>query len=123
MHALLSARVSGNNQKVVHRGGTINKNCNNNIIHKEANVFVQLLFMITVGAFLSHIAYDAFVDDKARFPFLAPFSFSQNPIPRMYSLPKAAGFIAIYLWYTRYYHSNRICTPSEDHHLATTDNK
>jgi hypothetical protein len=124
MHALLSARVSGNNQKVVHRGGTINKNCNNNIIPKEANVFVQLLFMITIGAFLSHIAYDAFVDDKARFPFLAPFSFSQNPIPRMYSLPiEAAGFIAIYLWYTRYYHNNRICTPSEDHHLATTDNK
>ena len=108
----------------MYRRGTKNKNCNNNIVNKEANVFAQLLFMITIGAFLSHIAYDVFVDDKARFPLLAPFSFSQNLIPRMYSLPiEAAGFIAIYLWYTRYYHNNRFSTPPEDQHLAKTNNK
>jgi hypothetical protein len=124
MHALLSAKVSGNNEKAVYRRGTKNKNRNNNIIHNEANLFVQLLFMITFGAFLSHIAYDVFVDDKASFPLLAPFSFSQNLIPRMYSLPiEAAGFIAIYLWYTHYYHNNRVSTQSKDQNLATTGDK
>jgi hypothetical protein len=123
-HAILSTIVSGNNEKVVYRRGRKNKNRNNNMNHKEANVFVPLLFVITFGAFLSHIAYDVFVDDKARFPLLAPFSFSQNLIPRMYSLPiEAAGFLAIYLWYTRYYHNFRVSNSSKDQHLATTDDK
>jgi hypothetical protein len=72
MHALLSAKVSGNNEKVLYRRGTKNKNHNDNMIHKEANVFVQLLFMITLGASMSHVAYDVLVDDKARFPLLDP---------------------------------------------------
>jgi hypothetical protein len=63
--------------------------------------------MITFGVLLSHIAYDVFVDDKARFPLLAPFSFSQILIPRMYGLPlEAAGFITICIWNTHYYHNN-----------------
>jgi hypothetical protein len=73
MHALLSAKVSGNNEKAVYRRGTKNKNRNNNIIHNEANLFVQLLFMITFGAFLSHIAYDVFVDDKQAFLYSPHF--------------------------------------------------
>ena len=72
MHALLSAKVSGNNEKVVYRRETKNKNRNNNMIHKEVNVFVQLLFMITLGSSLSHIAYDVLIDDKARFPLFDP---------------------------------------------------
>jgi hypothetical protein len=72
MHALLSAKVSCNNEKVVYRRGTKNKNHNDNMIHKEVNVFVQLLFMITLGASMSHVAYDVLVDDKARFPLLDP---------------------------------------------------
>lgn len=72
MHALLSAKVSGNNEKVLYRRGTKNKNHNDNMIHKEVNVFVQLLFMITLGASMSHVAYDVLVDDKARFPLLDP---------------------------------------------------
>ena len=72
MHALLSAKVSGNNEKVLYRRGTKNKNHNDNMIHKEVNVFFQLLFMITLGASMSHVAYDVLVDDKARFPLLDP---------------------------------------------------
>ena len=72
MHALLSAKVSGNNEKVLYRRVTKNKNHNDNMIHKEVNVFVQLLFMITLGASMSHVAYDVLVDDKARFPLLDP---------------------------------------------------
>jgi len=37
------------------------------------NIFSQFL-IITLIAFLSHIAFDVFVDDQARFPLFAPFS-------------------------------------------------
>jgi hypothetical protein len=61
----------------------------------------SLFFIITLAAFFSHIAYDAFVDDKALFPLLVPFSFNEIFIPRMYSLPiEAAGFLLVYLYYS-----------------------
>jgi hypothetical protein len=68
---------------------------------KKKNVQFLSLFIITLAAFLSHIAYDTFVDDKALFPLFVPFSFNEIFIPRMYSLPiEAAGFLLVYLYYT-----------------------
>ena len=68
---------------------------------EEGNVFSLSLFLsITLAAFLSHIAYDVIVDDNAMFPLLAPFSYSQFVIPRIYGLPiEAAGFIFLFLIY------------------------
>ena len=70
--------------------------------HKKKNEqFSSLFFIITLAAFLSHIAYDTFVDDRALFPLFVPFSFNEIFIPRMYSLPiEAAGFLLVYLYYT-----------------------
>jgi hypothetical protein len=69
--------------------------------------FSILLLFITMSAFLSHIAYDVFVDDKAKFPLLAPFSFNEFIIPRVFGLPiEAAAFLIILLvciyYYSRY---------------------
>ena len=50
--------------------------------HKKKNEqFSSLFFIITLAAFLSHIAYDTFVDDKALFPLFVPFSFNRIFIP------------------------------------------
>jgi hypothetical protein len=66
-------------------------------------IFLQFL-IITLAAFLSHIAYDVFVDDQASFPLLAPFSFDNFVIPAIYALPlEAAGALMIYFYYMRYY--------------------
>jgi hypothetical protein len=68
---------------------------------KKKNVQFLSLFIITLAAFLSHIAYDTFVDDKALFPLFVPFSFNEIFISRMYGLPiEAAGFLLVYLYYT-----------------------
>jgi hypothetical protein len=57
--------------------------------------------LITVAAFLSHIAYDVFVDDNARFPIFAPFSFTQYLIPQIFALPiELVGMLIIYAYYT-----------------------
>jgi hypothetical protein len=53
---------------------------------KKIHFFVFFAF-ITLSAFLSHIAYDVFVDDEAKFPLFAPFSFSEFVIPNSYGLP------------------------------------
>ena len=66
----------------------------------ENNIFLQFL-LITVAAFLSHIAYDVFVDDNARFPLFAPFSFTQYLIPQIFALPiELVGMLIIYAYYT-----------------------
>ena len=84
-------------------------NTNNNIANnsnKRKSFFIFFSF-ITLSAFLSHIAYDVFVDDKARFPLLAPLSFSEFIIPKVYGIPiEAVGFLVImtlvYLQHTSY---------------------
>jgi hypothetical protein len=38
-------------------------------------------------AFISHIAFDVCVDEQARFPLFAPFSFNEFAIPAVYALP------------------------------------
>jgi hypothetical protein len=63
------------------------------------NVFREYL-SLTLMAFLSHIAYDSFVDYNARFPLLAPFSFIQYTIPQIYGLPiEGVGMLIGYLYY------------------------
>ena len=58
--------------------------------------------IITLTAFLSHIAFDVFVDEQARFPFFAPFSFNEFMIPAVYALPiEAAAALITYLYYVR----------------------
>lgn len=69
----------------------------------QHTMFYMIYFSITMAAFLSHIAYDVFVDDNARFPLLAPFSFNQFVIPRLYSpLIEAAGFLLLSVNYQLY---------------------
>lgn len=64
------------------------------------DIFLQFL-VITVAAFLSHIAYDVFVDNNARFPLFAPFSFTQYLIPQIFALPiELVGMFMIYDYYT-----------------------
>ena len=73
-------------------------NKSNSIFKKD--IFLQFL-VITVAAFLSHIAYDVFVDDNARFPIFAPFSFTQYLIPQIFALPiELVGMLIIYAYYT-----------------------
>jgi hypothetical protein len=65
--------------------GSRNDDDNNN--DNKQNSFFILFSFITLSAFISHIAYDVFVDDEAKFPLLAPFSFSEFIIPNNYGLP------------------------------------
>jgi hypothetical protein len=66
-------------------------------------IFSQFL-IITLIAFLSHIAFDVFVDVQARFPLFAPFSFNEFMIPSVYALPiEAAAALITYLYYVRFY--------------------
>ncbi len=72
----------------------------------------SLFFLITLGAYLSHIAYDVFIADTSKFPLLAPFLFSQFIIPRIYGLPiEMVGFLSLVLFYiysnTRYDNNNK----------------
>ncbi|HJT46551.1 MAG TPA: hypothetical protein VJ729_00095 [Nitrososphaeraceae archaeon] len=63
--------------------------------HKRNSFFI-FFSLITFSAFLSHIAYDVFVDSKARFPLFAPFSFSEYIIANYYGIPiEATGFLVI----------------------------
>jgi hypothetical protein len=70
---------------------------NNN--NKKSSFYIFIFFsFITLSAFVSHIAYDVFVDDEAKFPLLAPFSFSEIVIPRSYGLPiELAGLLLVAL--------------------------
>jgi hypothetical protein len=92
--------ISGNNYK---NADTISKASAINTEFMQQTMFYILYFSITMAAFLSHIAYDVFVDDNARFPILAPFSFNQFVIPRLYSLLiEAAGFLLLSVNYQLY---------------------
>jgi hypothetical protein len=74
-------------------------NNKSNSIFKN-DIFLQFL-VITVAAFLSHIAYDVFVDNNARFPLFAPFSFTQYLIPQIFALPiELVGMFMIYAYYS-----------------------
>ena len=54
--------------------------------------------------FLSHIAFDVFVDEQARFPLFAPFSFNEFMIPTVYALPiEAVAALITYLYYVGFY--------------------
>jgi hypothetical protein len=67
---------------------------------KNSIIFFQFL-IITLAAYLSHIAYDVFVGAGADFPLLAPFNFSDVFIPQMYALPiEGVGILIVYLWYS-----------------------
>jgi hypothetical protein len=58
------------------------------------------LVIITLAAFMSHIAYDTLVDDKALFPLFIPFSFDRILIPTIYSIPiEASAFLLVYVYY------------------------
>jgi hypothetical protein len=73
------------------------------------NSFFIFFLFITLSAFISHIAYDVFVDDKAKFPLLAPFSFSEFVIPRTYGLPiESIGMLILYICHIRYYNNGTI---------------
>jgi hypothetical protein len=55
-------------------------------------------------AFLSHIAFDAFVDEQASFPLFAPFSFNEFMISSVYALPiEAVAALITYLYYVGFY--------------------
>ena len=66
-------------------------------------IFSQFL-IITLIAFLSHIAFDVFADEQARFPLFAPFSFIEFMIPSVYALPiEAAAALITYVYYVGFY--------------------
>jgi len=79
----------------------IDRSCGDNN-YDEVNKNKQFfsLVIITLAAFMSHIAYDTLVDDKALFPLLIPFSFDRILIPTIYSIPiEAAAFLLVYVYY------------------------
>jgi hypothetical protein len=95
-----------------------NNNNNNNNTSKNNIQFSFLFLIMTMATFLAHIAYDTFVDNIAEFPLLAPFSFAQIVIPRIYSLPiEASGFILIYLYYAIYTHRYSIFVPNKKNNI------
>ena len=100
-------------EKNHHTAASSSANNNNNT--SKNNIQFSFLFLImTMATFLAHIAYYTFVDNIAAFPLLAPFSFAQIVIPRIYSLPiEASGFILIYLYYAIYTHRYSIFVPNK----------
>jgi hypothetical protein len=106
--------ITSTNTKVIGRS----PNDNNYDESDRSKQFFSLL-IITIAAFMSHIAYDTFVDSKALFPLLIPFYFDQILIPRMYSLPiEAAAFLLVYLYYT-FSHRHGIFTSDKKKTTAT----
>jgi hypothetical protein len=59
---------------------------NSQIYLDKKKIFFQFL-ILTLAAYMSHIAYDVFVDTKANFPLLAPLNFKDILIPKIYALP------------------------------------
>jgi hypothetical protein len=105
-------------EKNPHTAASANNNNYNNYNYnntsKNNNQFSFLFLIMIMATFLAHIAYDTFVDNIAEFPLLAPFSFAQIVIPRIYSLPlEASGFILIYLYYAIYCHRYSIFVPNK----------
>jgi len=77
------------------------KSVHNSLLHPEKKVIFSQYLIITLAAFISHIAYDVFVNAGASFPLLAPLIFSDFFIPQIYALPiEAAAILLVYLWYT-----------------------
>ena len=75
----------------------------NHRVDGNSNNTFYIFILITSAAFLSHIAYDVFVDNQARFPLLVPFSFNQFIIPRIFSIPiEMAGIVLIYIFYNNH---------------------
>lgn len=63
--------------------------------NKRSSFFI-FFSLITFSAFLSHIAYDVFVDNKARFPLFAPVSIIEFIIPNNSGIPiEVTGFLVI----------------------------
>jgi hypothetical protein len=77
------------------------KSVPNSLLPPEKKVIFSQYLIITLAAFISHIAYDVFVNAGASFPLLAPLIFSDFFIPQIYALPiEAAAILLVYLWYT-----------------------
>ena len=77
------------------------KSVHNLLLPPEKKVIFSQYLIITLAAFISHIAYDVFVNAGASFPLLAPLIFSDFFIPQIYALPiEAAAILLVYLWYT-----------------------
>jgi hypothetical protein len=69
------------------------------LLAEKNDVFYQFL-VITLAAYMSHIAYDVFADTRANFPLLAPFNFNDVLIPHIYALPiQGAAILLVYFWY------------------------
>jgi LexA-binding, inner membrane-associated putative hydrolase len=65
----------------------------------KTKIFFQFL-VVTLAAYMSHIAYDVFVDTQANFPLFAPFNFHGVIIPQIYALPiEGAAMLLVYLVY------------------------
>jgi hypothetical protein len=77
-----------------------NSRQNSVLLAERHSVFCQFL-VITLAAYMSHIAYDVFVDTRANFPLLAPFNFNDVFIPQIYALPiEGAAILLLYFWYS-----------------------
>jgi hypothetical protein len=76
-----------------------NRRKNSAMIAKNS-VFYMFL-VITLAAYMSHIAYDVLVDLRANFPLLAPFNFHDIFIPPIYALPiEGSAILLVYFWYS-----------------------
>ena len=72
------------------------------LLRPENGGIFSLFLIITFAAFMSHIAFDVFVDAGASFPLLAPFIFTDFFIPQIYALPiEGAAVLLVYLSFTR----------------------
>jgi hypothetical protein len=77
-----------------------NSRQNSLLLAEKNSVFYQFL-VITLAAYMSHIAYDVFVDTRANFPLLAPLNFNDVFIPHIYALPiEGAAILLVYFWYS-----------------------
>jgi hypothetical protein len=77
------------------------KSVHNSLLSPERKDIFSQYLIITLAAFMSHIAYDVFVTAGASFPMLAPLIFADFFIPQIYALPiEAAAILLVYLWYT-----------------------
>ena len=72
------------------------------LLRPEKGSIFSLFLIITFAAFMSHIAFDVFVDAGASFPLLVPFIFSEFFIPQIYALPiEGAAVLLVYLSFTK----------------------
>jgi membrane-bound metal-dependent hydrolase YbcI (DUF457 family) len=87
---------SGKKEKTI----VYSKSVHNSLFPPEKKDIFSQYMIITLAAFISHIAYDVFVNAGESFPLLAPLIFSDFFIPQIYALPiEAAAILLVYLWY------------------------